>query len=252
MRSAERQPECAITASGYAALGHCALVLLASLLLAVLWFTQAHGAEPAQVVTADMVLQLVQADAESRLGVPVALEQLRVMPPVLLPPGEVELAVRYPRRAGLFLPEAVECRCGGRLITSVPLGQYMRFSLDVLVAPAGLPARAQLDAAQLAVVQQTLNAGTEVTTRAEQVAGMAARGMLPAGTRVVQSRLMRPYDVARGSTVLLVIAVDGVRLEARAQALADGYIGQRLSVQREDDKRKYVGLVCAGPQVVVE
>ncbi len=252
MSNMQHQPARRERVSYYAALGVSALVLLGSIVLALFWFSQALAAEPVQVVTPDMLLQLVQDDAETTLGVPLALEQLRDLPLLKLPAGAALLTVRYPRRAGLFLPEAVECRCDGRLITSIPLGQYLRFRLAVLVTPGGLPARTLIDATQLTLLEQTLNAGTEVATLPEHVSGMATRGLLPAGARVVQSRLMQPYDVARGSTVLLVIAVDGVRLEARAVALADGYIGQRLSVQREDDKRKYIGLVCAGPQVVVE
>jgi flagella basal body P-ring formation protein FlgA len=236
----------------YAALTTAALVCLLSAVLALLCFIKAHAAEELQMVAPGDVLAAVQADAEELLGVAVALEPLRDMPAIALPVGAVELCVRYPKRAGLFLPEAVECRVDGRLITSIPLGQYTRFRLSVLTAPDGLPAHALVDTAQLACEEQLLGAGTEVATLPGQIAGMCTRGLLPAGARVVRSRLMQPFDVARGSTVLLVIAMDGVRMEARAVALADGYIGQRLTVQREDDKKKYVGLVCADRQVVVE
>jgi flagella basal body P-ring formation protein FlgA len=252
MSNYQRQPAIKDTVGHYAALGVSALVLALSVVLAVLCFAKAHAAEAEQLVAPETLLQLVQDDAVSVLGVSVALEPLRALPPVLLPAGEIALCVRYPKRAGLSLPEAVECRSGGRLVTSIPLGQYTRFRLQVLLAPDGLPARALIDTARLVTQEQVLCAGTEVTTLAQQVAGLSTRGMLPAGARVVQSRLMRPYDVARGAMVLLVIAVDGVRMETRAVALADGYLGQRLAVQREDDKRKYIGLVCAGPQVVVE
>jgi flagella basal body P-ring formation protein FlgA len=236
----------------YAALATAALVFILSAALALLCLIRAQAAEAGQNIAPDAVLAAVQADVETALGVDVALEPLRELPSIALPAGAVELSLRYPKRAGLFLPEAVECRVDGRLVTSISLGQYLRFRLSVLTAPAGLPARALVDGALLQREEQLLNAGTEVATLPEQVAGLSTRGLLPAGARVVLSRLMRPYDVARGSTVLLVIAMDGVRMEARAVALADGYIGQRLSVQREDDKKKYVGLVCAGQQVVVE
>jgi flagella basal body P-ring formation protein FlgA len=236
----------------YAALATAALVCLASAALALLCFIKAHAADELQVVTPGDVLAAVQSDAEEQLKVAVALEPLHELPPITLPVGAVELTVRYPKHAGLYLPEAVECRVDGRLITSIALGQYVRFRLSVLTAPDGLPARALVDGAQLACEEQLLGAGTEVATLPGQTAGMCTRGLLPAGARVVLSRLMRPFDVARGSTVLLVIAMDGVRMEARAVALADGYIGQRLTVQRENDKKKYVGLVCADQQVVVE
>jgi flagella basal body P-ring formation protein FlgA len=240
------------TAGYYAALAAAALGCALSALLAALWFAKALAAEAGQVVAPADVLALVQADAGRTLGVDVALAPLRALPPVTLPAGEAELRVRYPKRPGVFLPEAVECRVDGRLITSIALGQYVRFTLRVLTAPDGVSRGALLDPGRIGSEEQTLGAGAEVVTAWEQVAGLAARGTLPRGARVVLSRLMRPYDVARGSTVLLVVEMPGVRMEARAVALADAYLGQRVLVEREDGKMKYTGLVCPGPTVVVE
>jgi flagella basal body P-ring formation protein FlgA len=240
-------------AGDIAAVGAAALVCVLSAALALVWFAPAAAQEDAAgLVTPEQVLALVQHSVEETLCTGVVLEPVRELQPFALPPGVAELIVRYPKRSGYFLPDAVECRVDGRLVTSLPLGQYVRFRLSVLVAAENIPARALLDTAPVELKEQLLNAGTEVAVSTAQVAGQAARGLLPTGTRIVLSRLMRPYDVARGSQVLLVIAVDGVRLEAVATALADGYLGQRLLVERAGDRRKYTGLVCAGQRVVVE
>lgn len=252
MRSGQRQSSAITQAWYFTALASAAATGLASVVLALLWFSHAAATEPSVAVAPEQVMALVQASAEDLLGVAVALEPVRQLKPIALPPGAITFSVRYPRRSGLSLPEAVECRVDGRLATSIPLGQYVRFRLHVLVTADGIAPRTLVDEAPLLAAEQLLNAGAEVATLPAQVAGLATRGWLPAGSRVVLSRLMRPYDVARGSTVLLVIAVAGVRLEARATALADGYTGQRLAVQRDSDKRKYIGLVCAGQRVVVQ
>jgi flagella basal body P-ring formation protein FlgA len=208
--------------------------------------------EGPQAVTASALIELVRADAAEQLGVPVEVVVLRELPVRTLPPGEGELTVRYPTRPGLHLPEAVDCRIDGKLRTSIPLGPYVSFKLTVLVASEDLPARAVVSPTQLAEQETTLPAGAEVVTLPEQVAGLQTRGTFAPGARLLLSRLERPYDVVRGSEVLLVIDTGGVRMEARAVALGSGYTGQRIYVKRVDDDTKYLGLICEGPKVVVQ
>lgn len=214
-------------------------------------FAATEAASPCGI-TAASVIELVRADAAEQLGVPVEVVVLRDLPVQTLPEGEGDLSVRYPTRPGLHLPEAVDCRIDGKLRTSIPLGPYVSFKLTVLVASEDLPARAVISPTQLAEQEMTLPAGAEVVTLPEQVAGLQTRGTFAPGARLLLSRLERPYDVVRGSEVLLVIDSGGVRMEARAVALASGYTGQRIYVKRVDDDTKYLGVICDGPKVVVQ
>lgn len=205
-----------------------------------------YCAAPADIVT------LVQAETETQLGTTVSLELLRDLPAVRLASPPDKTKVRFPSKPGWWLPEAVEFYSAGRLQAVIPLTQYVKFTLQTVVTPAGIPARTLIRADQLGMQEMTLAPGSEVAPSIDGVCGLTSRGSIAAGQRVLFSRLRAPFDVARGGMVTLLIEFNGISLSAQAVALNDAYIGQTLCVTRTDDGMKYTGLLCAGPVVVVK
>lgn len=209
-----------------------------------------HGAE--QSAAAEDVLALLERDAAEVLGTAVRFETTRALPQPPLPAGTLEVSVRYPQKAGFWLPDAVEYRVDGLLVAAVPLAQYGAFHLPVVIAPEGIPGRTLIDGTYLGVEEREVRPGQEVVPMAGAALGMTTRAPVAAGALLRLSRLQAAYDVARGASVTLVISGGSVELRARAVAMNNAYIGQRLLVERADDRARFMGRVVAGPMVVVE
>jgi flagella basal body P-ring formation protein FlgA len=209
-----------------------------------------HGAE--QRVGASALGDLLAQRIQEELGVTAVFSAARELPAVALPGGATEIRVRFPERAGWWLPDAVEYYVDGLLSDTVLLAQYGSFSLPVVVAPDGIPGRTLIGADYLGRATQELRPGSEVVTQPAQVLGKTTRGAVSEHAMPLASRLRASYDVIRGHEVTLVIHAGAVELRARAVALSDAYVGQLLTVKRSDDGVKFKGRVEAGPLVVVE
>lgn len=205
-----------------------------------------------QIIPAQTILDYLAIRLEEELGTEVVLEPIRPMPTIELPDGNAELHLRFSDKPGKHLPDAVEFRIGGRLATTLPLSMYLHFTLNAVVAAAPVASRTELMPQHLTWAEVTLNAGNEVVTDPSEVLGQTTRTAIPKGNPIRVSRLKLKADILRGSEVTLVIVMDGVTLKATAIALSDAFIGQRITVKRIHDKKKYTGRVAAGPVVVVE
>ncbi len=209
-----------------------------------------HGAT--QSAAAGDVLALLERDAAEVLGTAVRFETTRALPQPPLPAGALDLSVRYPQKAGFWLPDAIEYRVDGLLVAAVPLAQYGAFRLAVVIAPDGIPGRTLIDGTHLGVEEREIRPGHEIVPTPGAALGMTTRSPVAAGALLRLSRLQAAYDVARGADVTLVIRGGAVELKARATALNNAYIGQRLLVERIGDRARFTGRVVAGPMVVVE
>lgn len=222
--------------------------LALSLLLSAAAAQTAHAAP----VSGDDLCAALKASISERLGVEANLDKLADWPPLDFAAEQTEISVRYPAHKVSSLPEALELRVNGRIEACLPLARFVQFSLPVAVAPKGLALRSLVSPEQLALETRTLRAGSECCCDLARLSGLETRAAVPAGALVLPSRLRAPADVKRGDSVTIVMLLSGVEVRAEASALADAYIGQRISVQRRSDRKQFSGLLCAGALVEVE
>ena len=198
------------------------------------------------------LVRMIEARTTEALGVPVAFAAERNLPEPLLPEGALTVDLSFPDRPGTWLPETLHLSVDGEQVQTVPLCQYGEFVLNVIVAPAGIAPRTRVSPAYLGLVEQSLRPGTEVVVLMDQISGLVTKSRISAGGRVLHSKLRVPYDINRGDEVVLVINAGGIEMRARAAALNNAYLGQRLLVERVDDGQRFTGVVEQGPVVVVE
>lgn len=212
------------------------------------------AARPALAVplTPDDLNDALRASILDQLGVPAELVPLEAWPALALDAEHTEVSVRYPARKASALPEALELRVQGRIEACLPLARYVQFSLPVAVAPKGLALRSLVNLDRLALETRTLSAGSECSCDLACLSGLETRAAVLSGALVLPSRLRAPADVRRGDGVTIVMHLNGVEVRADASALADAYVGQRLSVRRTSDRKQFSGLLCEGALVEVE
>jgi len=205
-----------------------------------------------QTAGAGYLAQAVADQASIDLKVAVAFDVSRSLPEPVVRDGELTIRLRYPDKAGTWLPDGIELLVDNMVVKTIPLGQYGSFRLPVVVAPDGIAPRTLVSAGYLASVEKVLRPGSEVAVSATSVTGMTTTARIIAGGMVVDSKLRIPYAISRGDEVVLVLNTGGIEMRARAEAMNNAYLGQRLLVKRVDDGERFTGVVEDGPIVVVE
>ena len=205
-----------------------------------------------QSIPASAIAGLLKAKVEERLGVATGIIELRPIEERRLPAGRTSVEVRFPDKAGVWLPDAIEFYVDGRLQGTLPLAQYISFELPVVIAPEQIPGRVNLSAGMLGTEVRELRPGAEVVVDAGSIIELETRGSIGAGRMVLTSRLKMPWDVKRGDEVTLLIVTGGVVMRARAEALNNAYTGQSLLVSRFSDGERFTGTLGAEKNVVVE
>lgn len=205
-----------------------------------------------QTVDSGPVRELIEAQAALKLGVPVKFAIDKPLPTVDLPGGELEITVRFPDKPGEWLPDAVEYTIGERLVERLVLSHFGEFELPVVVAADTIDGRTRLKPDHLIIGTQSLRPGTEVVTDPASIEGLKTKMRFSAGSPLKLSKLEQPFDVERGSYVLLVIRGGAVELNAQAVALNGAYLGQTIAVERMSDGMRFTGVVEDGPVVIVE
>ena len=118
-----------------------------------------------------------------------------------------------------------------------------------IVVPARDIARGEvLEASDLAFGSGSVLMNGTVTSM-DAAVGLEARRVLRAGETLSASDLRRPVVVTKGETVTMTFAAPGVELTAMGRALAEGGIGDTVTVQNPASYRM-VSAVVTGPGTV--
>jgi flagella basal body P-ring formation protein FlgA len=218
------------------------------------------GADSVTVETAAQLLDGERLVAAAGEALTAALQRdgltLRLTPEDLhearLPQGTVSLRVRQipPARPRSRMTVWVDVALDGALYRAVPVSFRVSAIGNVLVARTGLAKGAQPDCAVLAVEERDVTA----LPAAPQEGGCAALGRrlrrgMAAGEALLADELEEVPAVSEGEYVKLEVVNGAVKLEARALALTDGNIGQRIPVRASSGDEPVLATVVA-PGVV--
>ena len=122
----------------------------------------------------------------------------------------------------------------------------------VLIAGERLGLGEPLAASSVQLAEQNI-VGVACTplTRIADVAGMRVVRSLPRGAVVCAESLESVPAVTRGSFVTVTAVARGIAVSSRAQALADGNVGDLLSVRNTTSKKRYLARVSGVNEVIV-
>ena len=93
--------------------------------------------------------------------------------------------------------------------------------------------------------------GAPVLAHAGEVGGQRAARRLRTGDVVVQSDIEGVIAVKRGEVVVVECVRNGIALQAKARAMGDGRVGDRVECRVGDSRKTFVGTVDAVGRVVV-
>lgn len=164
----------------------------------------------------------------------------RAPPPVVAPPGTVELAAVVPSSLRFGAPVAVEVnvRVNDALVRSVPVLFDVTGYIAVVTAQRPLAARTILGANDVALVRQRVEElPPGYFTSLSQVLGQSLRRPVGMGTVLSRGSVVPPVVVHRGGSVVIEARVNGIEVHAAGVALNDGAQGQVIRVQNVASRR---------------
>lgn len=193
------------------------------------------------------------AQRTSRHHLEVALPQRDFV----VPAGQVELAVRSLPESDVMLPRQrvwVDVRVAGEFVRSVPVDFTVNAYRDAWVVPAGL-ARGSVvtpDAMQRKEVDVARAENRGAATAVAAADDLRARRTLGAGEVLAARDVERVPAVARGQRITLLSRTGTLELQASAEALQDGQVGQKVRVKATGAQAPVLALVVAPGRVEVQ
>lgn len=183
-------------------------------------------------------------------GGQVELQPVDQSNPIELPPGNVLLKARdngAEFRPAKRLCMLVDVLVDGTFYRTVPVWFSVSVVRDVLKARRDLPAGqvaepedfivARQDVAELASVPLAVTAN---------LAGLRLRRHLPAGATLQQGLLEAAPAISRGQDVVIELASEAIRLEAKGVALSEALVGQPVRVKTSGNETLIAKAVAPG------
>lgn len=224
---------------------------VACVLLALLKIAPANSSE----ATDEQLRQIykeVEYQTQQKLGCDVQIKTLETASKPRLPESYDELALHFSTRPGDWLPDSVQFRYNGHLVSSLNLRRYIEFELSVVHTTTDIAPLTRIEPAWLELSTSSMPAGSPVLTSLASAEGMMTRNAVHSGDALILGRLQKAWDVRRGDAVSLILEGPGLNMTAEAESLGNAYIGQRINVKRLSDNQRFSGTLSEGPSVLVE
>jgi flagellar basal body P-ring formation protein FlgA len=175
----------------------------------------------------------------------------------VVPAGQVELSVRGLPESDSMLPRQrvwVDVRVAGEFVRSVPVDFAVNAYRDAWVVPVGLargavvtPEAMQRKEVDVARVEHR---GAALATASTD--DLRTRRTLAAGEVLAARDVERVPAVARGQRITVLSRNGGLELQASAEALQDGQVGQKVRVKTTGAQEPVLALVVAPGRVEVQ
>jgi flagella basal body P-ring formation protein FlgA len=204
---------------------------------------------PLATITA-AVRQHVAGSIDAGADVEIAVGRLD--PRLRLPACDRALDVRYANGRPLRGPASVEVRCEG----AAPWALYVPVSVEryaeVVVAARPLARGAVIAEADVTLARSRVSGATSDYFEAlDAVVDQVATRAISAGQVLGSQQIERPRLVRRGDEVILATEGGAISVRVKAEALADGAAGDRVTVRNLASERVVEGEVRGAGLVVV-
>jgi len=159
-----------------------------------------------------------------------------------------------PSTTGSSARPMVEVRVveGERVISSAMICADIELFRPVVVAGADITRHQEIRSGMVREEYRWMSPGTAPLVSAlSEVEGQRAVKRLRMGDLVTISDIEGVTVVKRGELVVVECVRNGISLQAKARALADGCIGDRVECRVGDSKKTFIGTVDAVGRVVV-
>ncbi|MCB1219445.1 MAG: flagellar basal body P-ring formation protein FlgA [Planctomycetales bacterium] len=204
-------------------------------------------------ISAARMSDFIESQSSADLGVPVELINLPdvELADLKLSQTGCTLELRYPQNKTRSLPEALQVRHDGNVVETIVLTRYFRFRLPVVRSIAQIARDALIDDSLLASEMEEVRPGVAVVTDPADVAGLESTRSIAAGSLMDMDMLREPWHVHKREAITILMNAGGLSCSAAGEAMADGRIGEVITVKRLEDGEKFLGTIIAAGKVEI-
>ncbi len=183
----------------------------------------------------EAVVEFVRQEHE---GDDIQVEATRLDPRLRLAQCELPLVTFAPHAQQRPGHMTVGVRCEGRQPWTLYVPVRVTQHVEVLTLATSLTRGAVLRASDLRPVRRDLTTLPHgYFTKLEDVVGMEIRRPVRAGEILTPNAITQPRMVNRGDEVLLIVESGSLSVSAKAEALQDGALGERIQVRNLSSRR---------------
>ena len=175
------------------------------------------------------------------------------VPNLSLPTGKLDFSLRRLRSQFLAgdINVYLDISIDGVNRKSVKIPFSVKLTSNVLIAKKNFTRGDPLDLKDFEGSTQTLGQARLAPVHETQLKQMRANRRVSKGTVLISNMVERIPKILSGKLVTIVADFNGVRVKSSGTALADGFIGQEISVKNRLSKRVIFGVVMPNGDVQV-
>ena len=175
------------------------------------------------------------------------------VPNLSLPTGKLDFSLRRLRSQFLAgdINVYLDISIDGVNRKSVKIPFSVKLTSKVLIAKKNFTRGEPLDLKDFEGSTQTLGQARLAPVHETQLKQMRANRRVSKGTVLISNMVERIPKILSGKLVTIVADFNGVRVKSSGTALADGFIGQEISVKNRLSKRVIFGVVMPNGDVQV-
>ena len=175
------------------------------------------------------------------------------VPNLSLPTGKLDFSLRRLRSQFLAgdINVYLDISIDGVNRKSVKIPLSVKLTSKVLIAKKNFTRGDPLDLKDFEGSTQTLGQARLAPVHETQLKQMRANRRVSKGTVLISNMVERIPKILSGKLVTIVADFNGVRVKSSGTALADGFIGQEISVKNRLSKRVIFGVVMPNGDVQV-
>ena len=175
------------------------------------------------------------------------------VPNLSLPTGKLDFSLRRLRSQFLAgdINVYLDISIDGVNRKSVKIPLSVKLTSKVLIAKKNFTRGDPLDLKDFVGSTQTLGQARLAPVHETQLKQMRANRRVSKGTVLISNMVERIPKILSGKLVTIVADFNGVRVKSSGTALADGFIGQEISVKNRLSKRVIFGVVMPNGDVQV-
>ena len=175
------------------------------------------------------------------------------VPNLSLPTGKLDFSLRRLRSQFLAgdINVYLDISIDGVNRKSVKIPLSVKLTSKVLIAKKNFTRGDPLDLKDFEGSTQTLGQARLAPVHETQLKQMRANRRVSKGTVLISNMVERIPKILSGKLVTIVANFNGVRVKSSGTALADGFIGQEISVKNRLSKRVIFGVVMPNGDVQV-
>jgi flagella basal body P-ring formation protein FlgA len=198
------------------------------------------------ILDSEAIAASLEAAIAARLPRPAFEVELRAPAALMVGPGEVEVQVEFPNDVDAGGGAVLDLKVlrGRVLVREAKVAVQIKRRMTAVLLTERLGRGELVGDQRLRLAEVLIEGRSRPYTSIEEVVGLRARRNLSGGHLLCEGDLETPPLVERGDVVQVRLERGAIEIELAAEALGDGWLGDRIRVRNPLTRKTMTTVVC--------